>query len=91
MKIETTRQFVKDLKVLPLKIQQSVAGAYANVQAATSIREIRHCKKLESSRNYYRIRVGDYRILFLVVITADTIIFKRVVPRSGAYKKHIQG
>ena len=89
MKIETTRQFVKDLKALPLKIQQSVAEMYAKVSAARSIREIPNCKKLEGNRNYYRIRVDNYRILFLVVITADTIIFKRVVPRNGAYKKHI--
>ena len=91
MKIETTRQFVKDLKILPLKIQQSVAEMYIKVSAATSIREIPNCKRLEGPHNYYRIRVGDYRILFLVVITTDTIIFKRVVPRNGAYKKHILG
>lgn len=89
MKIETTRQFVKDLKILPLKIQRSVAETYVKVSTATSIREIPNCKKMEGGRNYYRIRVGDYRILFLVVITADTIVFKRIVPRGGAYKKHI--
>ena len=90
MKVEVTRQFVKDLKILPLKIQQGVAEAYANVVNATTIREILNCKKLEGSRHYYRIRVGSYRVLFLVTITADTVIFKRVVPRSGAYKKHMQ-
>ena len=90
MKIEITRQFVKDLKTLPQKIQQKVAETYNNVAKATGIHEILHCKKLEGSMYHYRIRVGDYRILFLVTITADTIIFKRVVPRGGAYKKHIQ-
>jgi mRNA-degrading endonuclease RelE of RelBE toxin-antitoxin system len=90
MKIEVTRQFVKDLETLPLKIQQGVAEAYTNVAKATGIHEILNCKKLAGSKHHYRIRVGSYRVLFLVTITADTVIFKRVVPRGGAYKKHIQ-
>jgi len=89
MKIEVTRQFVKDLKILPSKIQQKVAETYTNVAQATGIHEILNCKKLEGSTYHYRIRVGSYRVLFLVVIAADTVIFKRVVPRGGAYKKHI--
>ena len=91
MKIEVTRQFVKDLKTLPQKIQQRVAETYTHVAKANSIRDILNCKKIEGSTHYYRIRVGSYRILFLVTITADTVIFKRVVPRGGAYKKHFQG
>ncbi len=89
MRIESTRQFVKDLKTLPLKVQQKVAVAYNNVANASTIQEIPHCRKLEGCKHYYRIRVGDYRILFLVVIIDHTVIFKRVVPRGGAYKKHV--
>ena len=87
MKIEITRQFVKDLKILPQKIQKSVAEVYTNIEKANSIREILNCKKLEGSTHYYRIRVGNYRILFLVTISGDTVILKRVVPRGGAYHK----
>jgi mRNA-degrading endonuclease RelE of RelBE toxin-antitoxin system len=89
MKIEVTRQFVKDLKILPLIVQQKVVEAYNNVAKASCVHEILNCKKLEGSAHHYRIRVGNYRVLFIVTIVDDTIIFKRVVPRGGAYKKHI--
>ena len=90
MNVETTRQFVKDLKKLPFKVQQGVAIAYAQVESADTMHQIPNCKRLEGHEHYYRIRIGDYRVLLLAVITTDTVILKRVVPRGGAYKKHIQ-
>ncbi|HLO85710.1 MAG TPA: type II toxin-antitoxin system RelE/ParE family toxin [Nostocaceae cyanobacterium] len=41
-------------------------------------------KKLKGEGNYYRLRVGDYRIG--VVVTENTMIFVRVLHRKDIYR-----
>ena len=41
-------------------------------------------KKLRGFSNYYRLRVGDYRILFQLLDNGITVI--DVLPRGEAYK-----
>ena len=41
-------------------------------------------KKLKGQRNAYRLRVGDYRVLYDV---SDKIEITDVLPRGSAYKK----
>jgi mRNA interferase RelE/StbE len=42
------------------------------------------CKKLRGARNAYRLRVGDYRVLYTIVNREDILVFK-ISPRSSAY------
>jgi mRNA interferase RelE/StbE len=42
-------------------------------------------KPLEGVDNTYRLRVGEWRVLF-VRIDDDTIRISRIAPRGGAYK-----
>ncbi|HBY75652.1 MAG TPA: plasmid stabilization protein, partial [Cyanobacteria bacterium UBA11148] len=41
-------------------------------------------KKLKTEGDYYRIRVGDYRIG--IVINEDVVVFVRVLHRKEAYR-----
>lgn len=43
-------------------------------------------KKLRGYRNHYRIRVGDYRILFELVKPRKVIVYA-ILPRKRAFKK----
>ncbi len=43
-------------------------------------------KKLRGYRNHYRIRVGDYRILFELVKPRKVIVYA-ILPRKKAFKK----
>ncbi|OLE91805.1 MAG: hypothetical protein AUF79_02240 [Crenarchaeota archaeon 13_1_20CM_2_51_8] len=43
------------------------------------------CKKLKGAPNAYRLRVGDYRILYVIAKRDEIIIFK-VSPRESAYE-----
>ena len=43
---------------------ERIAVIIENIQNYSQISEIPNCKKMRNSKNFYRIRVGDYRIGF---------------------------
>jgi len=43
------------------------------------------CKKLSGSLNEYRVRVGDYRILYSINDTIITIFIFKIAHRKEAY------
>jgi mRNA interferase RelE/StbE len=42
-------------------------------------------KKLQGEVDFYRIRVGDYRILYMIDDSAKLINIMRIMPRENAY------
>ena len=85
MKVEFKESFAKDLKDLQdkslLKRAKEVIEA---VEQADSFVNIRNLKKLKGGGNYFRLRVGDYRVG--VVLESDTVIFVRFLNRKDIYK-----
>ena len=70
----------KDLKALP---QEQVRRVLDKIEAMTD--ELAgDVKKLTNRTPEYRLRVGDYRVLF--EIEGDTIVVYRVVHRREAYR-----
>ena len=45
------------------------------------------CTKLEGSEDEYRVRVGDYRILYVINDKAKLVTIARVRHRRDAYRK----
>jgi len=54
------------------------------VKLAGNLRELKSLKKLKGFKNYYRIRVGDYRLGFSY--DDQTIFFIRFLSRKDIYK-----
>jgi mRNA interferase RelE/StbE len=46
--------------------------------------EIIHVKKLKGSEDYYRIRIGNYRVG--IILADDTVIFVRFLHRRDIYR-----
>ena len=85
MKTSFRKSFTRDLKkVREQKILDSVAKVLEEVEAAASLQQIPELKKLKGGKNFYRIRVGDYRLG--VIIEADVVEFVRCVPRRDLYR-----
>jgi mRNA interferase RelE/StbE len=42
-------------------------------------------KKLKGEIDFYRIRVGDYRILYEIDDSAKLLVIVRIMPRENAY------
>jgi mRNA interferase RelE/StbE len=85
MRLKIDKSFEKDTdKLNDPKLLQKIASCIEQVIAANAISEITNIKKLSGFKNYYRIRVGDYRIGF--VLKGNEIIFERFLARKDIYK-----
>ncbi len=85
MQVEVSRKFQKQLlKNSDKKLRLSVFQIIEEIEKANSITEIKRIKKLSGFRNYYRIRLGNYRIG--IKIDNDTVIFSAFDHRSDIYK-----
>lgn len=85
MQIEFRKTFKQDLKNLKdgqaLKRIQKVVE---EIELANGLSDIRNIKLLQGHENFYRIRVGDYRIGLLV--DGETVAFVRVLHRKEVYR-----
>ena len=68
MKINYLPTFIKDLKDLKSTSPYSVIKnlVFTDILAVKQLSEINNLKKLKGEYNAYRIRIGDYRIVFLL-------------------------
>ena len=62
MEIVVTKTFEKQLKLVPKYIRESAIVILDALETANKINDIKDLKKLSSYDNYYRIRMGDYRM-----------------------------
>ncbi|WP_293347793.1 MULTISPECIES: type II toxin-antitoxin system RelE/ParE family toxin [unclassified Microcoleus] len=85
MNVEFIKSFEKDLNNLrEQSLLQRIQAVIEEVEEAENLANISNLKKLKADGNYYRIRVGDYRI----GMTADEniVIFVRVLHRKEVYR-----
>jgi mRNA interferase RelE/StbE len=85
MKTEYQPAFIKDLKALKSTpvFKRIMRLVFEEIPSFEGLDEISNLKRLKADEPAYRIRVGDYRIGFLVV--GDTITFQRVLHRRDIY------
>lgn len=85
MNVEFRRSFVKDLeKITDQRLKQRVREVILAVEGAQAISDIGHLRKLRDGENYYRIRIGDYRIG--VICDGETVVFVRFLHRKDLYR-----
>ena len=85
MILDLKQTFYKDLdKLKNPSIAKRLLLTVENLKTATTIQEISHLRKLESYDDYYRIRIGEYRLGIKIV---ENIIFiMRFKHRKDIYK-----
>jgi mRNA interferase RelE/StbE len=85
VKVEFRESFAKDLKGVKdkglLKRAREIIEA---IEKADSLVEMPNLKKLKGGENYFRLRVGDYRVG--IALENDTVIFVRFLNRKDIYK-----
>lgn len=82
-KIEWKRSAVKQLEKLP---RQMISKVVAAVDSLSSNPYPQGVRKLVSTENSYRIRVGDYRVLYNIVENKLVIEIIRVGHRRDVYR-----
>ncbi len=78
--IEFKPRAVKDLKALPTETKRRILGKIEELQNDLG----GDVKRLTDHTPEYRLRVGDYRVLFEV--ERQTVMVYRVVHRREAYR-----
>jgi mRNA interferase RelE/StbE len=84
--IEFKKSFARDLKKKAhgIKLRSRVKEIIHEVDNAESPYEIKNIKKLKAEGDYYRIRLGDYRIG--LKIEDNTVFFVRFLHRNEIYR-----
>jgi mRNA interferase RelE/StbE len=77
--------FAKDIRSIKSKdILSRIKEVVEQVEKAQSFQEVTNIKKLKGGRNYYRIRVGEYRIG--LAVEGNEITFVRCLNRKEIYR-----
>ena len=78
MNIELSKQAVKTLSNLDLKRKTQIIDAIKNIPKGD-------VKPLKGCKNYFRLRVGDWRIVFCYK-NNDVLLIAKIAPRGDVYK-----
>jgi mRNA interferase RelE/StbE len=85
VKVGFKGSFAKDLKSVKEKgLLNRVREVIEAVEKGDSLADLPSLKKLKDGGNYFRLRVGDYRIG--MNLENDTVIFVRFLNRKDIYK-----
>ena len=85
MKTAFRESFARDLKgVRDKKLFQRVKDVIDAVEKAESLNDLPHLKKIKGEKNYFRLRLGGYRIG--LALENDTLVFVRVLDRKDIYR-----
>lgn len=85
MRVAFKASFAKDLRKIKekqLKIQ--VGEVIKLVEQSNSLHEVEHIKKIIGADNYFRIKLGDYRIG--LIFQDNTVFFVRFLHRKDIYR-----
>lgn len=85
MKVEFNDSFLKDLKAVRDKVVLAkVKKAIETIESAETLDQISNLKKMRGPRDYFRVRVGDFRLG--LKLDNDTLIFIRFLNRKDIYR-----
>ena len=85
MNVEFRKSFEKDLsKIRDETLLQKIQAVIEEVENAENFGEVNNIKKLKADGDYYRIRIGEYRIG--LTISDGVIVFVRALQRKDIYR-----
>lgn len=85
MKTEFRGSFGRDLKAIKDKgLLKRVKEAIEAIEDASSFADLPKLRKLRGSKNYFRQRIGDYRLG--LALEEDTVVLVRFLNRKDIYK-----
>jgi len=85
MKFEIKKSFLKDLKKLNDKrLAEEVKNLFDIIEKAENLQKISNVKKLKGFEEFYRIRIGKYRVG--IRYNNNEVTFIRILPRKDIYK-----
>ncbi len=88
MKTTFRKSFLRDLKKIKSRpLRELVQEAIEQVEAAAQLQQVASLKRMSGTSTFYRIRIGDYRVVYAINDRARTIIVERVGHRRDIYRR----
>ena len=85
MKVEFKESFNKDLKKVKRRdLLARIKSVILEVETIANLHEVKNIRKLKGADNYYRIKIGDYRIG--IKCEKGVVTFVRVLHRKEIYR-----
>lgn len=84
-KVVLTKNAVKEIKKLDTKAKKSIKDAI-QILAINPFSDALRVKKLKKEKNLYRLRVGDYRVIYEVKNEQLLITVVRLGHRKDVYR-----
>lgn len=85
MKTIFKKQAIKDIAALNSEPRQKISKLiFETIPEIENIADIPHCKKIAGFSNYFRIRMGSYRIGF--ELRSNIVVIYRILHRKDIYK-----
>ncbi|MEP7269159.1 MAG: type II toxin-antitoxin system RelE/ParE family toxin [Saprospiraceae bacterium] len=85
MKTAFKKSFLKSIKRYQSeRLKKALQSCILEIEVAATLSEIKNLKKLKGYTDYFRIRVGDYRIG--LALKEDTVFFVILDHRKEFYK-----
>ena len=81
--VRYTRSAEKDLERLPARVVERIQTAIGELADHPRPRGV---KKLQGYENTYRIRVGEYRVLYEIHESVVTVLIIQISHRKDAYR-----
>ena len=86
MQIVFRRVAERALNRLPAARRRQIVGRIERLAASSASRNL-DIRPLEGGSSLFRLRVGDYRVLFSVDEAADTVTIELIRGRGDVYKR----
>jgi mRNA interferase RelE/StbE len=85
MKIKFESKFEKDLRnIKDKKLLSKIKEVILECKAVQTLNEVKNIKKMQGYQNFYRLKIGDYRVG--IEIVNDELIFVRFLHRKDIYR-----
>lgn len=81
MNIKIRKSAIKDLKRITSEQKQKI---HTKITSLKDFPEVSNVKKLTNFEPAYRLRIGDYRVLFDII--DNCVVIGRVLHRKESYK-----
>jgi mRNA interferase RelE/StbE len=84
MNVEVRKAFEKDIQTISnKKLALQITAVLNELESCTALSEINNIKKMKAKGDYYRIRIGNYRLGFKQ--ESGTLILLRFMDRKDIY------
>ncbi len=85
MRVEFGRVFASEVEALPENVRRRVGEVVQGIVNAPTLTTVPNLKKLKGSKIAHRVRVGEYRVGFL--LEAGVVTFMRCLNRKDIYRE----